>query len=112
MIGASRISQYVLYDYIDGRLPLARRVWISVLALFDDNLADRLGTIRWQNRRLQNIGRSLMVEPLPARTRHLLNRAEARTGHSQTPGFSSQIQQVSLAAILIGVIGCIGLWAF
>lgn len=112
MIGARRVSDQLLCEYVDGGLPRLSRFRIAILLLADQRLARRAASIRRQNKSLQKISGSVLLEPIPEPMRRLLARAALRAEEWPSPGISWQAELGWLLFALVAVAGCVGLWSF
>ena len=111
MIGARRVSDQLLYEYVDGGLPWLSRFRIAILLSVDQRLARRAASIRRQNNCLQEIAGSVLLEPIPDRMRRLLARAALDAEDWSSPGISWQAELGWLLFALVAMAGCVGLWA-
>ena len=112
MIGARQVSDEMLCEYVDGGLPRPRRFRIAILLLVDQRLVRRAALIQRQNRNLQKISQSVLMEPIPERMRRLLARTALNAEEWPGPGISWQTELGWLFLALVAVAGCVGLWAF
>ena len=112
MIGLRRVSDQILCEYVDGGLPWFSRFRIAILILADQRLARRAASIRRQNRCLQNLSGSVLLEPIPERMKALLAQAALSAEEWPTPGISWQTELGWLLLALLAVAGCVSLWAF
>ena len=112
MIGAHRVSDQTLYEYVDGGLPATTRLRIAVLARIDRRLAERVAKVETQNRYLQELSRSVLLEPVPERMSALLARAALNSEDWYSPGISWQNELTWVLLALLVVAGGVGLFAF